>query len=65
MLVGCIYNAPMCPGWADGEAILDTSLSSAAPVPEILVNTLFAGSDTNSEGYPQQSEQFWGRIPKF
>ena len=60
MLVGCIYNAPMCPGWADGEAILDTSLSSAALVSEILVNGLFAGPDTNSERYTQQSEQFLG-----
>ena len=35
-------------------------LSSVASVPEISVNTLFVGSDTNSERYPQSSEQFLG-----
>ena len=60
-MLGCIYNATVCPEWeVDGEAIMsiDTPLSSAAAVPEISVNTLFAGPDTNSERFSQPSEQF-------
>ena len=64
-MLGCIYNATVCPGReVVREAITDTPLSYAAPVPEISVNTLFAGSDTNSERYPQLSEQFLGRVLK-
>ena len=62
-MLGCIYNATECPEWeVDGEAIMsiDTPLSSAAAVPEISVNTLFAGPDTNSERFSQPSEQFLG-----
>ena len=62
-MLGCIYNATVCPEWeVDGEAIMsiDTPLSSAAAVPEISVNTLFAGPDTNSERFSQPSEQFLG-----
>ena len=62
-MLGCIYNATVCPEWeVDGEAIMsiDTPLSSAAAVPEISVNTLFAGPDTNSERLSEPSEQFFG-----
>ena len=62
-MLGCICNATVCTGWeVDGEAIMsvDTPLSSAAAVPKISVNTLFVESDTNSERYPQPSEQFLG-----
>ena len=48
------------------RAILDIPPSSAASVPEILVSTLFAGSDTNSERYIlKRLSSFWGRIPEF
>ena len=56
----------MCAGWeVEGEAIMSvdniyTPLSCAAAVSEISVNTLFVESDTNSERYPQPSEQFLG-----
>ena len=39
---------------------IDTPLSSAAAVPEISVNTLFAGPGTNSERFLRPSEQFLG-----
>ena len=39
---------------------IDTPLSSAAAVPEISVNTLFAGPDTNSERFSQPFEQVLG-----
>ena len=44
-----IYNATVYPGWeVDGEAIMrvDTSQSSVAAVPEILVNLLIPESDS-------------------
>ena len=59
----CKYNATVCPEWeVDGEVIMsvDTLLGSAVPIPEISVNTLFAGSDTNSERFSQPSEQCLG-----
>ena len=61
-MLGCIYNATVCPGWelVDGEVIMDTLVSSAAPVPEISDNTLFAGSHSNSGRYLQLSEQVLG-----
>ena len=39
---------------------IDTPLSSAAAVPDISVNTLFAGPDTNTERFSQPSELFLG-----
>ena len=48
-MLRCKYNATVCPEWeVDGEAIMsvDTLLVSAVPIPEILINTLFAGSGT-------------------
>ena len=44
-----IYNTTVYPGWeVDGEAIMrvDTSQSSVAAVPEILVNLLIPESDS-------------------
>ena len=67
-MLGCIHNATVCPELeVDGEAIMsiDTPLSSAAAVPEISVNILFKGPDTNSERFSHPSEQSLGMIPEF